>query len=85
MIEVRGYIDDLLANKEQKDVIRNIEDQDEFLMSMIDAPIIYKGKAIGVINDIDLDENAWYGVLWGDLAIDIDVCREYISSLNLIK
>lgn len=44
MIEVRGYIDDLLANKEQKDVIRDIEDQDEFLMSMIDAPIVYKGR-----------------------------------------
>lgn len=63
MIEVRGYIDDLLANKEQKDVIRGIEDQDEFLMSMIDAPIIYKGKVIGVINDINLDENIWYGIL----------------------
>lgn len=85
MIEVRGYIDDLLANKEQKDVIRNIEDQDEFLMSVIDAPILYNGKVIGVINDIDLDENTWYGVLWGNMAIDINVCREYISSLNLIK
>ena len=85
MIEVRGYIDDLLANKEQKDAIRNIEDRDEFLMSMIDAPIVYKGKAIGVINDIDLDENIWYGILWGDMAINIDLCREYISSFQLIK
>lgn len=85
MIEVRGYIDDLLANKEQKDVISGIEDQDEFLMSMIDTPIIYKGKAIGVINDIDLDENTWYGILWGDMAINIDLCRERISSFQLIK
>lgn len=85
MIEVRGYIDDLLANKEQKDAIRNIEDQDEFLMSMIDAPILYNGKVIGVINDIDLDENTWCGIIWGDMVIDIDLCRGHISSLNLIK
>lgn len=85
MIEVRGYIDDLLVNEEQKDVIRDIEDQDGFLMSMIDAPIVYKGKAIGVINDINLDENIWYGILWGDMAIDIDLCRERISSFQLIK
>lgn len=85
MIEVRGYIDDLLADKEQKDAIRDVEDKNEFLMSMIDAPIIYKGKVIGVINDVDLDENIWYGILWGDMAIDIDVCRERISSFQLIK
>jgi len=85
MIEVRGYIDDLLANKDQKDAIRNIEDQDEFLMSMIDSPIIYKGKAIGVINDIDLDENTWCGIIWGDMVIDIDPCRGHISSFQLIK
>lgn len=85
MIEVRGYIDDLLANKDQKDTIRDIEDQDGFLMSMIDVPIIYKGKVIGVINDIDLDENTWYGILWGDMAIGIDSCRKRISSFQLIK
>lgn len=85
MIEVRGYIDDLLVNKEQKDAIRDIEDRDEFLMSMIDTPIIYKGKVIGVINDIDLDENIWYGILWGDIAIDIDLCRKRMSSFQLIK
>lgn len=85
MIEVRGYIDDLLANKEQKDAIRDIEDRDEFLMSMIDAPILYNGKVIGVINDIDLDENTWYGILWGDIVIDIDPCRKRISSFQIIK
>lgn len=85
MIEVRGYINGLLANKEYKDFISGISDKEEFLMSMIDAPIIYKGKAIGVINDIDLDENIWCGVLWGDMAVDIDLCCEYISSLQLIK
>ena len=85
MVEVRGYINDLIANEEYKDIIKGIQDKEKFLVSMIDAPILYNGKVIGVINDIDLDENAWYGVLWGNMAIDIDVCREYISSLNLIK
>ena len=85
MVEVRGYINDLIANEEYKDIIKDIQDKEEFLVSMIDAPILYNGKVIGVINDIDLDENAWYGGIWGDLAIDIDVCCEYISSLNLIK
>ena len=85
MVEVRGYINDLIANEEYKDIIKDIQDKEGFLVSMIDAPILYNGKVIGVINDIDLDENAWYGVLWGNMAIDIDMCREYISSLNLIK
>lgn len=85
MVEVRGYINDLIANEEHKDIIKGIQDKEGFLMSMIDAPILYNGKVIGVINDIDLDENAWYGVFWGNMAIDINVCREYISSLNLIK
>lgn len=85
MVEVRGYINDLIVNEEYKDIIKGIQDKEGFLVSMIDAPILYNGKVIGAINDIDLDENAWYGVLWGNLAIDIDVCRECISSLNLIK
>lgn len=65
MVEVRGYINDLIANEEYKDIIKGIKDKEGFLVSMIDAPILYNGKVIGVINDIDLDENAWYGVLWG--------------------
>lgn len=85
MVEVRGYINELIVNEEYKDIIKGIRDKEGFLMSMIDAPILYNGKVIGVINDIDLDESTWYGVLWGNLAIDIDVCREYISSLNFIK
>lgn len=85
MVEVRGYINDLIVNEEYKDIINSIQDKEGFLVSMIDSPILYNDKVVGVINDIDLDENAWYGVLWGNMAIDINVCREYISSLNLIK
>ncbi len=85
MVEIRGYIENLCANKEYKDFIGEISNKEEFIMSMIDAPIVYKGKAIGVVNDVDLDEGVWYGVLWGNMAIYVDLCSEYISSLQLIK
>ncbi len=85
MVEVRGYINDLIANEEYKDIINGIQDKEGLLMSMIDAPILYNGKVIGVINDIDLDENAWCGIIWGDMVIDIDPCRGHISSFQLIK
>lgn len=85
MVEIRGYIENLCTNKEYKDFIGGISNKEEFIMSMIDAPIVYKGKAIGVVNDVDLDEGVWYGVLWGNMAIDVDLCSEYISSLQLIK
>lgn len=85
MVEIRGYIENLCANKEYKDFISGISNKEEFIMSMIDAPIVHKGKAIGVINDVDLNEGTWYGVLWEDMAVDVDLCGEYISSLQLIK
>lgn len=85
MIEVRGYIDDLLANKEYKDFLEDIEDSDEFFITMIDAPIIYNGKPIGVVNDIDFDDRTWSGVIWADSAIEIDVCNDNIHSLHLMR
>ncbi len=85
MVEVRGYINSLIANKEYKDLIKNVDDKDDFILSMIDAPIISNDKVVGVINDVDLDEGVWYGVLWGDMSIDINSCYEYICSLHLIK
>lgn len=84
MIEVRGYIKDLIAKKEYKDFIKDIDNPDEFLVSAIDTPIIRNGKAIGVINDIDLDEGIIYGVFWGDIEIEVDVCHECISSVQII-
>ena len=84
MIEVRGYIKDLIAKKEYKDFIKDIDSPDEFLVSAIDAPIIRNGKEIGVINDIDLDEGIIYGVFWGDIAIEVDVCNECITSVQLV-
>lgn len=84
MIEVRGYIKDLIAKEEYKDFIKDIDNPDEFLVSAIDAPIICNGKAIGVINDVDLDEGIIYGVFWGNIAIEVDVCHECISSVQLI-
>lgn len=84
MIEVRGYIKDLIAKEEYKDFIKDIDSQDEFLVSAIDAPIIRNGKVIGVINDIDLDEGIIYGVFWEDIAIEVDVCNECITSVQLV-
>lgn len=85
MIEIHGNINDLIANKEYKDFIESVPSKKFFLTSMIDAPIMLNGKVIGVINEIDFDEETWYGVVWRDLAIDIDVCREQICSLQLVK
>ena len=85
MIEVRGYIDDLLASEEYKNFFASIEDQEEFLMTMIDAPIIYNGKPIGVINDIDFEDRTWCGVIWTNARVEIDPCNKSIQSLHLIK
>lgn len=85
MIEVRGYIDDLLANEEYKNFFASIEDQEEFLMTMIDAPIIQNGKPVGVINDIDFDDMTWSGVIWNNARVEIDLCNGSIQSLHLIK
>ena len=83
MIEVRGYIDDLLANEEYRDFLMSIEDSDEFFITMIDAPIVYNSKPIGVVNDIDFDDRTWSGVIWSDSAIEIDVCND--NTFNEIK
>lgn len=85
MIEVRGCIDDLLASKEYKSFFADIEDQEEFLMSMIDAPIIQNGKPVGVINDIDFEDMTWSGVIWNNTLVEIDPCNKSIQSLHLIK
>ena len=85
MIEVRGYIDNLIVNKEYKSFFADIEDQEEFLMTMIDAPIIQNGKPVGVINDIDFDDMTWSGVIWGNTQMEIDLCNGGIQSIHLIK
>ena len=85
MIEVRGYIDDLLANEEYKNFFADIEDQEEFLVTMIDVPIIQNGKPVGVINDIDFDDMTWSGVIWGNTQMEIDLCNGGIQSLHFIK
>ncbi len=85
MIEVRGYIDDLLANEEYKSFFEDIENQEEFLMTMIDAPIIHNGKPIGVINDLDFEDGTWGGVIWANARIEIDQCNGSIQSVHLIK
>ena len=84
MIEVHVYIKDLMAKEEYRDFIKDIENPDEFLISAIDAPIIRNGKAIGVINDVDFDDGIIYGVFWGDMAIEVDVCNECIASVQLV-
>lgn len=85
MVEARGYIDDLLASKEYKSFFASIEDQEEFLMTMIDAPIIQNGKPIGVVNDIDFEDMTWSGVIWNNTLVEIDPCNNSIQSLHLIK
>lgn len=85
MIEVRGYIDDLLANKKYEDFLKGIEDKDDFFTSMIDAPIIHNGKPVGVINDIDFEDRTWGGVIWTNARVEIDPCNGSIQSLHLIK
>lgn len=85
MIEVRGYIDNFIVNKEYKSFFSDIEDQEEFLMTMIDAPIIQNGKPIGVVNDIDFDDMTWSGVIWGNTQMEIDLCNGGIQSVHLIK
>lgn len=85
MIEVRGYIDNLLANKKYEEFLKGIDDKDDFLVSMVDAPIIYNGKPIGVINDIDFEDMTWSGVIWGNTQMEIDLCNGSIQSVHLIK
>lgn len=85
MIEVRGYIDNLIVNEEYKSFFADIEDQEEFLITMIDAPIIQNGKPIGVINDIDFEDMTWSGVIWNNTLVEIDPCNKSIQSLHLIK
>ena len=85
MIEVRGYIDDLLANEEYKNFFADIENQEEFLITMIDAPIIKNGKPVGVINDIDFEDMTWSGVIWVNAGIEINPCNKSIQSVHLIK
>lgn len=85
MIEVRSYIDNLLANKKYESFLIDIEDKDDFLASMVDAPIIYNGKPVGVVNDIDFEDMTWSGVIWGNTQVEIDLCNGSIQSLHLIK
>ena len=85
MIEARGYIDCLLASKEYKNFFASIEDQEGFLMTMIDAPIIHNGKPVGVVNDIDFEDMTWSGVIWNNTLVEIDPCNKSIQSLHLIK
>ena len=85
MIEVRGYIDDLLASEEYENFFASIEDQEEFLMTMIDAPIIQNGKPIGVVNDIDFEDMTWSGVAWNNTLVEINPCNKSIQSLHFIK
>lgn len=85
MIEVRGYIDDLLVSEEYENIFASIEDQEEFLMTMIDAPIIQNGKPIGVVNDIDFEDMTWSGVVWNNTLVEINPCNKSIQSLHFIK
>lgn len=85
MIEVRGYIDGLLANKKYEDLIKGIKNIDEFFMTMIDAPIIQNGKPIGVVNDIDFEDRTWSGVIWADSIAGINPCSVSIQSVQLTK
>ena len=85
MIEVRGYIDNLIVNEEYKNFFASIEDQEEFLMTMIDAPIIQNSKPIGVVNDIDFEDGTWGGVIWCNTQMEIDPCNVGIQSIHLIK
>ena len=85
MVEVRGYINDLLADKEYEDFFKGIENKDDFFASMVDAPIIYKGKPIGVINDIDFDDQSWLGVIWMDSILEVNLYNNTPQSVHLIK
>lgn len=85
MIEVSGYIDNLLANKKYEEFLKGIDGKDDFLVSMVDAPIMYNGKPIGVINDIDFEDMTWSGVIWGNTQMEIDLCNGGIQSIHLIK
>ena len=85
MIEVRGYIDNLLANKKYESFLIDIEDKDDFLASMVDAPIIYNGKPVGVVNDIDFEDMTWGGVIWTNARVEIDLCNGGVQSVHLIK
>ena len=81
-IEVQGYISDLFADKQYKDIIKNIGNEEEFFMSMIYSPIIFNGNVVGVVTDIDLDEGVWCAICYGNFAVDVDLGRGTISALH---
>lgn len=86
MIEVSGYLENSLSKPEDKEYLANITDVDEFVSSFVNAPIIMDGKPIGVINEVDLESKMWYGVIWYDGVISVDLCREnYATSVEFRK
>ena len=82
MIEVSGYIKDLLARQNAKEYLTGINDKEEFILSMIDAPILFNGKPIGVVNSVD--DEFWTGVIWRDSAIEVNPIYKSISAITLI-
>ena len=86
MIEVSGYLENFLGKLEDKEYLANINDIDEFVSSFVNAPIIMDGKPIGVINEVDLESKMWYGAIWYDGVISVDLCRKnYATSVEFVK
>ena len=85
MIEVGGCIKDLLVEQHAKEYLKDIDDIDSFISSMVDAPIMFDGKPIGVINSIDDECECWSGVIWCDPVLCVDSADKYVQCITLKK
>lgn len=80
MIEVSGYLDDLV-----RDIGGSIDiDWD----SLENTPITNNGKCVGVVTKVDLIKRIWYGYLWEPLVsfnYNEDNKKYYFASLNFFN
>lgn len=83
MIEVSGFIDEMMVGI---DDVGHVNNKEELLCSMLDCPILKNGEVIGTINEIDIDDGIWYGVLWDSVALNVDCSLDNaVCSIDFVK
>lgn len=84
MIYVNGEISDLITMyfKPSEEF-----DQQEFILSLLNAPIMKDGKVIGVVEEIDMENGMWEGVLFEIPILEFAQTGEnsFITNLKLIN